>query len=190
MKHSLTFVCMALVSTSGLLAFATADARSANRPAPLAAAVGDVAAPARPAFTCDGHSKGYWTNPNGQEVIEASHFLGVLPSLHLVDENGAPFSTTDFEVFKDWMQSANAFNMAYMLSAQLAAMQFNVLAGYVNERCIIRTALGEMPISRLIDLSIEALIKDPYTPFDDVNRRRQEILKDLLDAANNNLIWS
>jgi hypothetical protein len=182
------FAGLTAVSATGLLAFATADSRPADHVAPLPAA-SDLAAPAQPGQTCDGHTIGYWTNMHGEEAIEAGNFLSVLPSLHVVDEVGAPFTTNDFDVFKDWMQGANAFNMAYMLSVQLVAMQFNVLAGYVDERCMLSTHNGEMTVNRLIEQSIEALIKDPYTPPGDPNRVRQEMLKDLLDAANNNLNW-
>ena len=188
MKTYLTFACLAALSASGLMASATADARSADRAAPLPAASG-LAAPAQHAQSCDGKTIGFWTNPNGEELIKGGHFLSLLPSLHVVDENGAPFATTDFDTYKDWMLGANAVNMAYMLSVQLVAMQFNVLAGNVDERCMLDTH-PEMTVNRLMGQSITALTRDPYTPPGDPNRPRQEMLKDLLDAANNNQIWS
>ncbi|HZM00977.1 MAG TPA: hypothetical protein VFD43_12075 [Planctomycetota bacterium] len=186
MTTSLTFTLCSLAFASGLLAIP--DVRTAARPAGRLAA--PVAAPGDHAV-CEGKTIGFWGNPNGAVLIEAGDFLDVLPSLHLVDERGNPFATHDIEEFQDWLQQANAFNMAYMLSAQLAAMKFNVLAGFVDEReCVLRTNTGELPVDRLIEEAIEALIEDPYTPPGDDHRRKQAELKNLLDAANNNLNWS
>lgn len=189
MKTTIALSVLTLVCVSGSLAtHGTGSGQPGATPSFIP--TGSTAIAGEPEQSCDGKTIGFWGNPNGEALIEAGNFLEVLPSLHLVDELGMPFVTHDFDVFEDWLQHANAVNMAYMLSAQLVAMQFNVMSGKVDERCVMRTPLGEMPVNRLIQLAIQALIKDGYTPPGDHNRRRQEILKDLLDAANNNQIWS
>ena len=187
MKTTFGFTCLALLPLSGA---ATFDHPPAGRDALSAApSLALVRADDRTSSDCDGHTIGFWSNPNGQELIEAGGFLSVLPHLHVVDENGVPFTTDDFEEFKEWLLGANAVNMAYMLSVQLVAMQFNILAGFVDEDCQITHDGRNDAIVRITSQAIKSLINDPYTPVGDPNRPRQEFLKDLLDAANNNLIW-
>ena len=185
MKTLFELSVLALVCVSGANVPGTSprDAAPSTIPAGVIA-VGDLS------HECNGKTIGFWGNPNGKALIVAGNFLDVLPSLHVVDENGAPFVTQDIDEFDDWLHDANAVNMAYMLSAQLVAMEFNVLSGKVDVRCEVVTPRGEiLSIDRLIGQAINALIKDPYTPAGDPNRHRQEMLKNLLDDANNNLIW-
>lgn len=185
MKTTLALSVLALVSLTGTFVPGTAPRDSVPTFVPAGAtAIGGQS------HECNGKTIGFWGNPNGKAIIVAGNFLDVLPSLHLVDEFGVPFATHDIDVFDDWLQGANAVNMAYMLSAQLVAMQFNVMNGNVDIRCQIVTPRHEfLSVDRLIEQAIKALIKDPYTPDGDPNRARQEMLKNLLDDANNNLIW-
>lgn len=186
MKTTLALSVLSLVCVSGTFIPGSEprDAAAAFVPAGSTAIAGDLT------HECNAKTIGFWGNPNGLELIEAGDFLDVLPSLHLVDELGNPFVTHDIDEFEDWLHDANALNMAYMLSAQLVAMQFNVLSGKVDVRCTVAdTRHGVLSIDRLIEQAINALINDPYTPPGDPNRHRQELLKNLLDDANNNLIW-
>jgi hypothetical protein len=59
----------------------------------------------------------------------------LLTALNLRNGSGANF-TTSYNQFKSWLLSANT-NMAYMLSAQMAAMQLNVEAGLVSGGALI-----------------------------------------------------
>jgi len=80
---------------------------------------------------------GFWSNKNGQKLITGTQ-LCLLNSLSLVNGSGAIFdpvagcpSPTSTQVsagatnLKNWLLSASATNMAYMLSAQLATMELN-----------------------------------------------------------------
>jgi len=177
----LSFVCVSGTSVPGTERL---DAATAFVPAGSTAITGELT------HECNAKTIGFWGNPNGLALIEDGDFLDVLPSLHLVDEVGAPFVTHDIDEFEDWLHDANAVNMAYMLSAQLVAMEFNVLSGKVDVRCqVADTRHGVLSVDRLIEQAINSLINDPYTPAGDPNRHRQELLKNLLDDGNNNLIW-
>jgi len=189
MKYALSVACLALLSVPG-----NPDTRLFHTAPPTGHPADATPAWSQPAFAadldCDGHTKGFWQSPNGERIITSGHFLPWLEALHAVDANGDPFTTDHFEVFKDWIKHANASNMAYMLSAQAVAMQFNVLAGFVQERCVVDNGQPHgVEIGDLLDQASEALRKDGYTPAGDPFRKRQEILKNLLDDANNNLNW-
>jgi hypothetical protein len=84
-----------------------------------------------------GLTLGFWSNKNGQALITAGQ-LCLLDSLNLVNGAGAPFDpvagcsspssaqiSTGKTNLKNWLLSAKATNMAYMLSAQLATMELN-----------------------------------------------------------------
>jgi hypothetical protein len=83
--------------------------------------------------------------------------------------------------------NATATNMAYMLSAQLAAMELNVEAGFVDGSAIVFSPeLGFITIGDLMTAANSALGTDGLTLVGDPNRAAQEALKNALDAANNN----
>jgi hypothetical protein len=80
-----------------------------------------------------GKTLGFWSNKNGEKVITANGGLAIVNALPLV--NGSGVYVPDFAThgaFKSWILSATATNMAYMLSAQLAAMKLNATIGDVN----------------------------------------------------------
>jgi hypothetical protein len=83
--------------------------------------------------------------------------------------------------------------MAYMLSAQLAAMKLNVYNGLVSGPALIyapgtgvANAAGFATVNAVIGAANTALGNDGYTPSGDTNRPLQEALKNALDNANNN----
>jgi hypothetical protein len=87
-----------------------------------------------------GLSIGFWTNKNGQALETLTDF-SALTALSLRTSTGAnqDFTATggaalatDKASLAAWLKSATATNMAYMLSAQLAATQLDVLHGYVD----------------------------------------------------------
>ncbi|MFY9342418.1 MAG: SdrD B-like domain-containing protein [Planctomycetota bacterium] len=139
---------------------------------------------------CNGHTIGYWRNNHGVAAIVNGGFWDELAALNLVSANGTAFNPTGtVSQWTNWLKNANAVNMAYMLSAQLAAMQLNVLSGGVGTNCWVQTAQGPMSIVNLMAAANAALAADSYTPSGDPNRAPQELLKNALDAANNNLNW-
>ena len=145
-----------------------------------------------------GKTLGFWSNKNGEKQINDGNSsvseLALLSGLNLRNANGTDFNPTGYTQFRTWILSANATNMAYMLSAQLAAMELNVEAGFVSGNAFVyapdvdgANALGFIKISDLMAAANAALGADGFTPSGDANRAEQEDLKDALDDGNNNL---
>jgi len=125
---------------------------------------------------------GFWGNKNGQALITASD-LTLLRACNLVNANGSPFDPTTAAQVKTWLQNANSTNMAYMLSAQLAAMKLNVAHGFVSGSAV--DPCSHMTISALISAADASLLAHPLTTAGSPYRRFQESLKNCLDALNN-----
>ncbi len=68
---------------------------------------------------------GYWSNRNGQARFDSGD-LASLVALNLRNADGTDFDPSSYRVFRSWLLGAQATNMAYMLSAQLAAMVLNM----------------------------------------------------------------
>jgi hypothetical protein len=140
--------------------------------------------------TCIGRTPGFWQNNNGTALIVNGGFWDELVALNLVNATGAAYDPSgSVAEWRNWLKNRNAVNMAYQLSAHLAAMQLNVLSGSVSGNCWAQTSSGPMNIMALITAANEALGLDPFTPVGDANRAAQELLKNALDAANNNQNW-
>jgi hypothetical protein len=83
--------------------------------------------------------------------------------------------------------------MAYMLSAQLAAMELNVEAGFVNGSALVyapgtnsANGLGFATINNLMAEANSELTTHGTALAGDSWRAYQEALKNALDKANNN----
>ncbi|MBK9387813.1 MAG: hypothetical protein IPN34_23600 [Planctomycetes bacterium] len=140
---------------------------------------------------CEGRTIGFWRNRNGTALITQYGILPTLNGLCLADATGTMANPpATLSSWGAWLQGANARNMAYMLSAQLAGMHCNVLAGNVDANCVVNGgSLGNLTIAELMRRAVDALCADGYTPSGDPNRALQGALKDALDAANNNTNW-
>lgn len=149
-----------------------------------------------------GKTLGFWSNKNGEATMKDNGSLNpelsLLSSLNLVSGNSLPFDPANYAGFRSWLLSANATNMAYMLSAQLAAMQLNVESGGVSggalvyAPCLIgsdanENSLGFISISDLMAAANASLGSNPTTVGAGPARAYQECLKTTLDRANNNL---
>jgi hypothetical protein len=142
-----------------------------------------------------GLTLGFWSNKNGQALFGADD-LALMQSLNLRTANGSNFDPANYSQFRNWLLNATATNMAYMLSAQLAAMELNVLNNKVSggslvyAPCLIgkgANAAGFISISDLMSLANTSLGTDGYTVAAGATRTYQECLKNALDQANNNL---
>ena len=140
-------------------------------------------------------SKGFWGNKNGQALIGADD-LAMLRALNLVNENGSAFDPTTAAQVKAWLQSARAVNMAYMLSAQLAAMALNVHNGQVQGGALVHApgttsanAAGFATVSALMAEANAELGLHPTAVSGDAWRDYQAALKGALDDANNNMTF-
>lgn len=141
-----------------------------------------------------GKTLGFWSNKNGERTMNdggtLAPELALLSSFNLRSANGTHFNPTLYTGFRTWLLSATATNMAYMLSAQLAAMVLNVEAGFVDGGAFY------IPFGGTIDELVadaNALLSDatcgnPCITTAASNpslRADQEALKDFLDQLNN-----
>lgn len=146
-----------------------------------------------------GKTLGFWSNKNGQAIFTNGTDLAMIVSLNLRTASGANFDPANYAAFRTWILSANATNMAYMLSAQLAAMELNVFNGLVSGSALVYApqllpfsttglnALGFISINDLMtaantELGLHGSVL-AGSPF----RTYQEALKNALDQGNNNL---
>ena len=134
-----------------------------------------------------GRTPGFWSNQNGEAKMNdeggMAPELGLLSTLNLVDAGGTAFDPVSYASFDAWLTNRNAVNMAYMLSAHLAAMALNVEGNYVNGDSFFLPC--DCTINELMTEADLALAADGYTPTGDPNRADQEQLKNWLDALNN-----
>ncbi|MBP8304853.1 MAG: hypothetical protein KBE04_12090, partial [Phycisphaerae bacterium] len=135
---------------------------------------------------------GFWSNKNGQSLFGADD-LALLVSLNLRSANGSAFDPASYSAFRTWLRNATATNMAYMLSAQLAAMELNVFNGKVQGASLVyapgvpgANAAGFITVGALMAAADMELAAHGNTVADSPDRALQETLKTALDKANNN----
>jgi hypothetical protein len=139
-----------------------------------------------------GRTLGFWSNRNGQALIGGDD-LAMLVALNLRNADGSNFDPANKTAFRSWLLSANATNMSYMLSAQLAAMELNVYNGFVDGSALIY-APGTNSANALGFATVNAVMTEANTELGvhgtayagDAWRSYQEALKNALDNANNN----
>jgi hypothetical protein len=139
-----------------------------------------------------GLTLGFWSNKNGQALFGEDD-RSLMVSLNLRNADGSAFDPTTYAQFRTWLLSANATNMAYMLSAQLAAMELNVFNGKVNGNALIyapgttsANALGFATVNAVMAEANTELGLHGLTLSGSPYRAYQEALKNALDKANNN----
>lgn len=142
-----------------------------------------------------GKTLGFWSNRNGQTILNDGGGMGseleLLRSFFLRQADGQAFDPTTYASFRSWLLNASATNMAYMLSAQLAAMVLNVEAAFVSPDALLYDIANDQVISigDLLEAANAQLAAYPDTRADgadSIQRPWQETLKNLLDGANNN----
>jgi hypothetical protein len=152
--------------------------------------------------TNSGRTLGFWSNKNGQALF-GSDDLALMVSLNLRNANGSSFNPGSYAQFRTWILKADATNMAYMLSAQMAAMALNVNNGFVDGASYMH--IGDAPagctVSGLTDgfITVDDLIAAAdaslglygSTLSGHPQRACQEFMKTALDKGNNNVdgIW-
>jgi hypothetical protein len=140
-----------------------------------------------------GLTLGFWSNKNGAALFGADD-LALMVSLNLRNGDGTNFDPPSYAKFRTWILSATATNMAYMLSAQLAAMELNVNNGMVGAGSLVyapgatsANSLGYTTIGALMTEANASLGANGSTVAAGPDRTYQEALKNALDRANNNL---
>lgn len=134
---------------------------------------------------------GYWMN-KGQAEVGASQ-LAALTAMNLRAENGSHLDPTSAAELSAWIQGARAVNMAYMLSAQLAAMKLNVISGKVDANAVLYAPAaqsathvsGFATVSQLMDAADGMLASTGLAFASAAERQRMGLLKDALDLGNN-----
>lgn len=147
--------------------------------------------------TPGGLTLGFWSNKNGQALETADDFTA-LNALNLRNANGTNRDFTDTlaknkSALSSWLLSATATNMAYMLSAQLAATVLDVRHGVTNGTILVD---GTNTVNDVI-AAANSLLANPIAggTFNGQNgsvtvassalRTEQERLKNILDKINN-----
>ena len=163
-----------------------------------------------------GLTLGFWSNPNGQTILAAndSAWRTLLNALNLRNATGANYdvptsgvfgtkTTGAYGNFRTWLLGATATNMAYMLSAQLTAMELNVFSGKVVGTDKIYACYGGnalpsgcsvpglsstcfISISDLMNNANSNLLTNSNTTASGAARSCQQFMKNALDDANNN----
>jgi hypothetical protein len=144
-----------------------------------------------------GHTLGFWSNKNGQKIMNSDpSVFAFLSSLNLRKADGTNFDPPDYSTFRTWLLNASATNMAYMLSAQLAAMELNVRYRFVNGNALIyapgtnrANANGFATVNDVMAEANTELGVHGTAYSGDAWRSYQEALKTALDNANNNLTF-
>ena len=139
-----------------------------------------------------GKTLGFWSNRNGQALVGAGD-LAMLAALNLRKADGTDFDPATYAQLRAWLLNATATNMAFMLSAQLAAMALNVYNGQVDGSALIHApdttsanAFGFATVNAVMAEADAELAIHGTALTGDGWRAYQQALKDALDKANNN----
>jgi hypothetical protein len=138
---------------------------------------------------------GFWSNKNGNKILTGNvngtgaTLLGpvvtLLNSSSLRNANGSIKTfTSSYSDFRTWLLGATATNMAYMLSAQLAALQLDVTYKGVDGGAF--DLCSNMTLNELISAAKLSLSLYGSTPSGNAQRPIQEMYKTCIDAINNN----
>lgn len=129
-----------------------------------------------------GKTLGFWSNRNGERSL-VGDWAAILTALNLRNANGTHYNPGNYANFRSWLLGANATNMSYMLSAQLAAMAMNVASGFVDADAFYVPYGGT--VGELIAQADDALGEEGFAIAGNADRDYQEALKNHLDALNN-----
>lgn len=146
-----------------------------------------------------GRTKGFWTNKNGENTFHnvlpstgnnAEENLAGLRGLNLVrpaNKQGVnpAFDPTSYSQVKTFLSDANATDMRFMLSAQMAATWLNTRNGDRSPTMITdRDAVITAAVGTIQTMTIEQWIGRGNTLVTGSNRIEQGQIKDLFDAIN------
>jgi hypothetical protein len=140
---------------------------------------------------------GFWMSKQGQAVFEdswkAPYLLQWMAFLNLRNEDGSRFVPTSYTQLRAWLQRANAKNMVYKVSAQLAVLFLNTELGMVNGSRMVYAPSADFvagdfrdfaSVYALIGNTSQVLYSSPLSRGGDANRYRLEHLKNILEQVN------
>jgi hypothetical protein len=131
---------------------------------------------------------GFWANGNGKAMFGEAE-LALVSELPLRNEDGALFVPTSFDDFRKWYLRSNASNMAFKLSAQLAATELSLHSGHVAADALV-FAPGTASANTLGFAVLEDLLVEARSSLEASGLCEKECgdelrpLKDALAAAN------
>lgn len=144
-----------------------------------------------------GFTLGYWSNKNGSATLSAysadpdseyDTWQVFLAQFNLVERDGDPMDPGVYSAFRTWMLRADATNMSYMLSVQMACTQLNIQVQGADY-----TDLGILDMDgswiSIADLLVKAnafLGVNPITIESGELRTEAEFYKNVFDDLNNN----
>lgn len=142
-----------------------------------------------------GLTLGFWSNKNGNKIITGNSsgnggtllpdVVTLLNSCQMRNADGTIHTfTNSYSAYKTWLLGATATNMAYMLSAQLVALKLDVKYGYVDGNAY--DLCSSSTVNTLISTACDQLAMDGKTTAGNPTRPAQEMLKNCIDAINNN----
>jgi hypothetical protein len=139
----------------------------------------------------------FWASRDGQALTTLDD-LAFMSSLYLRNAKGGDFNPATTKALSNWLLRATTTNMAYMLSAQLAAMELNVRHSYVNGSALVYApglllygtvglnSAGFISINDLMAAAAAEIQAHALTASGSPDRAGQEALKDAFEDANNN----
>ena len=139
----------------------------------------------------------FWGSRDGQTQVTTAD-LNFLSTLYLRNATGADFNPATARSLSNWLLKTTTTNMAYALSAQLAAMQLNVRHSFVNGSALVYApglspygtvglnSAGFISITDLMSAAAAETQAHALTTSGSPDRAVQEALKEALEDANNN----
>lgn len=143
-----------------------------------------------------GYTLGYWSNKVGQATLAAYNvdetnvdtWQDYLTEFDLVGKVGSDFDPTIASGFRTWLLKADATNMSYMLSVQMACTALNIEVketSYAGMGVIDRDG-NWISIADLLVKANAFLGSNPVTTENNELRAEAEFYKNIFDALNNN----
>ncbi len=144
---------------------------------------------------------------NGAALIAQDTYKGLsnVNALNLANAKALQvdfaLDSSGYATFRTWLLGATATNMAYMLSAQTAAMDLNITIGGADKSGLLfagsNPAGCSVPVNvngyisalALVNSSSDEIGASPITLAGNPERICQEFKKNALDAGNNNRNW-
>jgi titin len=158
---------------------------------------------ADPTSTTGAKSVVFWDNKGNRKLITAAD-LSSLDALNLVNQGGADFDPKAVAQLQAWLSTSPNATTAYQLAVQLAAMDLNVLAGYVHATDLVFAgallpyagvdAIGGLTSGGFIDVqnllndanNVLGLVNPGASSGSDPNTAYEAALAQVLQAANGN----
>jgi hypothetical protein len=156
---------------------------------------------ADPSSTTGAESVVFWDNKGNKALVTAAD-LASLDTLNLVSNNGNSFDPKAVAQLQAWLSVSPNATTSYQVAVQLAVMDLNVLAGYVQATDLVYagallqyattygitglTSGGFIDVQNLMNAANAILGIDPRAVTGDPNQAYEAALTQVLQEANAN----